>query len=246
MKKRLVCVLMLICVLTLLGCNRKSMNDIIENEPNITGFVKETAEHSVLIENETGEYWVSLQVENKDSITNFTVGDEIVVYFDGNIAETYPMQINTVYAITLKTPAETVVKLECPVEITADGETIQPYLHFAYSAEWTENGFLAADGVDPEAAVPELAEKGVLPQLDYTEDFRVDLADNAEMSTWLLLFDSQCNRLQDLESVSGLSALDTGEYYVGFLVNVEGEYIAEAGENEYTGWLCLFQMTVSK
>ena len=52
------------------------------------------------------EYWVSLNVENKDSVTKFNVGDEVVVYYDGNVAESYPMQINTVYAITLKTPAD--------------------------------------------------------------------------------------------------------------------------------------------
>ena len=57
-------------------------------------------------EYETGEYWVSLKVENKDSMTHFSTGDEVVVYFDGNVAESYPMQINTVYAITLKTPAD--------------------------------------------------------------------------------------------------------------------------------------------
>jgi hypothetical protein len=45
-------------------------------------------------------------VENKDSVTNFNIGDEVVVYYDGNIAESYPMQINTVYAITLKTPSD--------------------------------------------------------------------------------------------------------------------------------------------
>ena len=45
-------------------------------------------------------------MENKDSMTSFNIGDEIVVYYDGNIAESYPMQINTVYAITLKTPAD--------------------------------------------------------------------------------------------------------------------------------------------
>ena len=58
------------------------------------------------MENETGEYIVSLDVENKDSMTHFSIGDEVVVYYDGNIAESYPMQINTVYAITLKTPAD--------------------------------------------------------------------------------------------------------------------------------------------
>ena len=38
-------------------------------------------------------------------MTNFNVGDEVVVYYDGMVAESYPMQINKVYAITLKTPA---------------------------------------------------------------------------------------------------------------------------------------------
>ena len=38
-------------------------------------------------------------------MTHFSIGDEVVVYYDGNVAESYPMQINTVYAITLKTPA---------------------------------------------------------------------------------------------------------------------------------------------
>lgn len=105
MKKFIALVLALICVLSLAGCNNRSMNYIIANEPNITGIVKETNDNSILIENEDGEYWVSLNVENKDSMTHFSTGDEVVVYYNGNIAESYPMQINTVYAITLKTPA---------------------------------------------------------------------------------------------------------------------------------------------
>lgn len=83
-----------------------SMNDIIANAPSITGIVKDTTEKAILIENENGEYWVSLDVKNKDSMTHFSIGDEVVVYFDGQVAESYPMQINTVYAITLKTPAD--------------------------------------------------------------------------------------------------------------------------------------------
>lgn len=105
MKKWMAYVLALVCVLGLAGCNNRSMNHIISNEPNITGIVKETNENAILIDNKTGEYWVSLNVENKDSVTSFNIGDEVVVYYDGNVAESYPMQINTVYAITLKTPA---------------------------------------------------------------------------------------------------------------------------------------------
>lgn len=83
-----------------------SMNDVIANAPSVTGIVKDTGEKAILIENENGEYWVSLNVENQDSMTSFRIGDEVVVYFDGMVAESYPMQINTVYAITLKTPAD--------------------------------------------------------------------------------------------------------------------------------------------
>ena len=109
MKKFIALVLALICVLSLAGCNNRSMNYIIANEPSITGIVKETNDKSILIENEDGEYWVSLNVENKDSMTHFSIGDEVVVYYDGNVAESYPMQINTVYAITLKPPANRAV-----------------------------------------------------------------------------------------------------------------------------------------
>ena len=83
-----------------------SMNDIIANAPSITGVVKDTGEKAILIENDQGEYWVSLNVENKDCMVSFSIGDEVVVYFDGMVAESSPMQINHVYAITLKTPAD--------------------------------------------------------------------------------------------------------------------------------------------
>ena len=49
---------------------------------------------------------VSLDVENGDSYTDVAVGDEVVVYFNGEIAESDPLQINTVYAITLKSPSD--------------------------------------------------------------------------------------------------------------------------------------------
>ena len=106
MKKLIALVLALVCILSLAGCDRKSMNYIIQNEPSITGLVKDIGDSAILIENEDGEYWVSLNVENRDSVTLFTIGDEVVVYFDGHIAESSPMQISHVYAITLTTPAD--------------------------------------------------------------------------------------------------------------------------------------------
>ena len=106
MKKATALLLALACLLTLAACDTRTMNSIIANEPHIEGLVRDTADTAILIANDDGEYWVSLNVENSDSMTHFHVGDEVVVYFDGNIAESYPMQINTVYAITLLIPAD--------------------------------------------------------------------------------------------------------------------------------------------
>ena len=110
MRKYIAVIISIICVLGLVGCNNKSMNYIISNEPNIVGIITEVNENSVLIENETGEYVVSLDVENSDGIYSpMMMGDEVTVYYDGSIAESYPMQINQVYAILLKELADRTV-----------------------------------------------------------------------------------------------------------------------------------------
>ncbi|MDD7281920.1 hypothetical protein [Floccifex sp.] len=90
---------LLLCLLLLCGCS-KSMDYIISHKEHITGIVTEVNEDSILIQNES-TYLVSLSVENKDSMTHFNIGDEVVVYYDGTCLETNPIQINKVYAITL-------------------------------------------------------------------------------------------------------------------------------------------------
>lgn len=112
MKKYLSILLALVLVLSLSACNKNSMNYIIENEPSMTGIVKEVSDTFIMVEGKTELdeqtylYKVSLEVENKDSMTHFSVGDEVSVYYNGEIAESDPAQINTVYAITLQTPAD--------------------------------------------------------------------------------------------------------------------------------------------
>ena len=54
------------------------MDYLIENELSITGIVNDTNENFILLKNEDGEYQVSLNVENKDSMTHFNIGDEVV------------------------------------------------------------------------------------------------------------------------------------------------------------------------
>ena len=90
----------------------KSMNDVIENAPSLQGNVTEVHETYMIIHIVTNGYpygadcSVSLTPVYGDSYTDVSVGDEVVVYFDGNVAETDPLELRTVYAITLRTPAE--------------------------------------------------------------------------------------------------------------------------------------------
>ena len=120
MKKYIALVLALVCVLGLVGCNTKSMNYIIENKPSVIGVVEEVHNDYVIMYSDTadgypnGSKWqISLNVENKDSYTDISVGDEIVVYHDGNVMETDPLKVGTVYAITLKTPVDRTENDKC-------------------------------------------------------------------------------------------------------------------------------------
>ena len=88
----------------------KNMQDVIENAPSIQGKVTEVHKNYMIIHFVTNGYphgadcSVSLTPVYGDSYTNVSVGDEVVVYFDGKVMETYPLQLGIIYAITLKTP----------------------------------------------------------------------------------------------------------------------------------------------
>ena len=111
--KKLVGLLFVIMMgLSLCACGTKgnTINNI-QNEPSIVGVITEVQDQYIQIYIEKDGYPsgalcnVSLNVENKDNLYSpMKVGDEVVVYFSGEIAESYPMQINKVYGITLQKP----------------------------------------------------------------------------------------------------------------------------------------------
>ena len=89
------------------GCSR-DIEDMA-NEPSFTGIISEVHENYLLVkvdENED-EYSssdviiVSLNMEIEDNSVSYNVGDSVRVYYDGNILESYPAQVNNVYTITL-------------------------------------------------------------------------------------------------------------------------------------------------
>jgi len=88
-----------------------SMNNVVK-KPHFAGTVTQVYNNAILVSVNEGEdvhrssdlISVSLNIKLKDSMTHFTVGDKVIVYYNGEIAESYPAQADTVYAIVLTSP----------------------------------------------------------------------------------------------------------------------------------------------
>lgn len=97
-------IILTITFILLTGCMPMNMNNVIK-EANFSGTIEEVYEKSILVKVDENEnigsdlVSVSLDLQLKDSITDFEVGEEVRIYYDGNIAESYPAQVNNVYTI---------------------------------------------------------------------------------------------------------------------------------------------------
>lgn len=109
MKKTVSLILCICLCAAAAGCgNQMNMNTVLK-EPNFAGIVEEVYDGTILVavNEDEDEYKssdlisVSLDVELKDGLSEYEVGDEVRVYYDGTIAESYPAQIMKVYAITI-------------------------------------------------------------------------------------------------------------------------------------------------
>ena len=113
MKKRCVFLLLVILLLAFTGCT-KTLNQIIDDEPHFTGTVLKVSEYSILVEADEGEdilrsgdlIDVSLNIEYEDGKSTYHVGDRVTVYYNGEVAESYPLQVHNVYAVFIIEPAD--------------------------------------------------------------------------------------------------------------------------------------------
>lgn len=109
MKRILALLLCTCCAVALAGCSKRLNMNTVLSEPNFAGIVAEVGETSILVRvNEDEEAYkssdliaVSLDVELKDGLSEYEAGDEVRVYYDGTIAESYPAQVLRVYAILI-------------------------------------------------------------------------------------------------------------------------------------------------
>ena len=103
---RITAMAIMIFLLALSGCE-KNINNIINGESCVRGEITVVNRNYIMINvseddrlhKSYSEITVSLDAERKDSMATFSVGDEVAVYYDGSIQETFPSRINNVYSI---------------------------------------------------------------------------------------------------------------------------------------------------
>ncbi len=106
MKKKNIVLMVFAVFFSMVGC-RRSMDYVISNEPDFAGIVKEVTEDYVVVTVNDDEsiyvdypiVYASLDVEQEDSCLDFRAGDEIQIFYDGNISDGDPAKVETVYAI---------------------------------------------------------------------------------------------------------------------------------------------------
>jgi len=147
------------------------------------------------------------------------------------------------HTITTIAPEAITVDQAPPLTIASNGESITPYLHFAFSGEWNGTGFISADGSDLISVLEDLETDGLIPCLEYSQDFDVILGDGVT-TQHILLFDEAFNQLDTIWDIADLSKLDAGNYYVGMIATKEGKYIEEVNMHEYVGWACVVRLLI--
>lgn len=119
------------------------------------------------------------------------------------------------------------------VSVSQGDQTAAPYENFLWSSDYTENGWLAADGFPLIYLLPELALE--LPVLDRNAAFEIEVPENGKMGSFSV-FDAAFVRthhnISRAELPAALAAAPGNVCYVVFQVIYRGEYIPSEQKNE--------------
>ena len=104
MKKLLISLLIFACLFSFAGCNTNEGYDILN--PYFTAEIVEINQKGYLVEvvdtgNGCFSVGESVQVNIESSkYQGYSVGDKIIISFDGKVALSYPAQISSIYQIS--------------------------------------------------------------------------------------------------------------------------------------------------
>ena len=81
------------------GTVRRDLNYVIGHAPHMEGTVVEMTAEELTVESGDGLYRVTRNTEYADGRPNCKVGDRVIVYYAGDIQESWPMRFSRVLAV---------------------------------------------------------------------------------------------------------------------------------------------------
>lgn len=174
----------------------------------------------------------------------FTRNNNIVLSEDGKELEYWGEHDIDSDAVDWEPEIET-SPTDHPVIVSSNSESIEPYMHFAYSGEWEGSDFLFADGTDLALELPRLEKEGAIPAITQSagSELGITLAPDRTFQCFYM-FDKNFVRMELLYEPDALSNLEPGEYYVGIMFDKKGEYIEQVDKQEYWVWIGVFHLNV--
>lgn len=107
-KKYIAMIFIIISTTLFTGCSEEVTMDNVFEKDSFTATVAEPFTSSVLLKVDNDEYdikdeyiKVSLDLKIEGSLKEFNEGDKVRVYYDGNIKDGHPAQIDNAYTIML-------------------------------------------------------------------------------------------------------------------------------------------------
>lgn len=130
---------------------------------------------------------------------------------------------------------------EEPIWIVSNDEIVVPWVGFAWAQSWTENGWLAADGVSLSMQLPDISSE--LPVVTYSEDFAVEYGEGVSISG-LSVYNDSFKEVYHNVDLSYFEELSKGTYYIAITVSEQGNYIEAEKKYEMAGYHCAYRLVV--
>ncbi len=148
-------------------------------------------------------------------------------------------------AVAWEWPEIEISNIEPPIIVSTNGKSIEPYMFFAFSGAWDGSCFIFADGPDLAFELPRLVKEGSIPAITQSagSELEITLAPDRTFQCFYM-YDKNFERMELLYEPDALSNLESGEYYVGIMIDKKGEYIEQVDKQEYWVWIGVFHLNV--
>ena len=129
------------------------------------------------------------------------------------------------------------------LSVTINDTMITPYENFVSKQIYTENGWIAGDGMSATYILPDIA--GELQEIKLDNSLSFKASGNGQIQGFDI-FDEEFTRIYHQISEEELHKLDEGVYYVSVLVKWSGKYIPSGNNYETFCNEYMFKMRVGK